>query len=354
MSSEPPTWPTSSIRGSGIRKDRQPGEVGAARARDRLQRALPREAQEQAGNAARRAYIEAVLSQPCAPAVEALADILAARFPGAGVLLYGSGNSVLSGAAAESVLFDFYVIAPSYEAAYGSPLLSLLNRLIPPNVFYLDEETTQGRLRAKYAVLSIDHFERLVSKRTFHSYFWARFAQPCRIARAPEPMRARLVGCIETAIDVFIARARPLAPPDADAKDVWRAGLARSYRAELRAEKPGRAGELVAVYGDWPRRVTPPFDDAPISETARRRARLLWRIRSVQGGALSVLRLFKGMLTFRGGLDYIAWKISRHAGFALPVRAWERRVPLVGAFFVASRYWRMRARTRASSGTAAE
>ncbi|GAB4524648.1 MAG: hypothetical protein Kow00133_12980 [Amphiplicatus sp.] len=348
MSSEPPTWPTSSTRETGIRIDLEAGtdRDGKARLGDLPSPAFPRGGQERAESAARRAYIEAVLSRPCAPAVEALADILAARFPGAGVLLYGSGNSVLSGAAPESVLFDFYVIAPSYKAAYRSPLLSFLNWLIPPNVFYLDGETALGRLRAKYAVVSIDHFERLVSRRTFHSYFWARFAQPCRIVRAPEEMRARLAGCVETAIDVFLARARPLAPAGADVEDIWGAGLARSYRAELRAERPGRAEALVAAYGDWPRRVTPPFVDAPISEAARRRARLAWRIRSVQGGALSVLRLFKGMLTFRGGLDYIAWKISRHAGFALPVRKWERRVPVIGAFFVAARYWRLRGGAR--------
>lgn len=315
---------------------------GSARAGDPGSPACRPGGEGQAGSAARRAHIEAILFQPCAPAVEALADILAARFPGAGVLHYGSGNSVMSGAAAQNVLFDFYVIAPSYEAAYRHALPSFFNRLIPPNVFYLDEETTQGRLRAKYAVLSIDHFEHLVSKRTFHSYFWARFAQPCRIVRAPEEMCARLVGCVETAIDVFLARVRPLAPSGASVEDIWRAGLARSYRAELRAEQPGRAEALVAAYGDWPRRVTPPFSDAAMSEAARRRARLAWRVRAAQGTALSVLRLFKGMATFRGGLDYIAWKISRHAGFTLPVREWERRVPVIGAFFVAARYWRLR------------
>jgi len=62
----------------------------------------------------------------------------------------------------------------------------------------------------------------------------------------------------------------------------------------------------------------------------------------MQGGILSVLRLLKGTFTFEGGVDYIAWKISRHAGFSVPVRGWERRWPILGAPFLMSRYYRMK------------
>ncbi len=280
-----------------------------------------------------------MLSEPCPPAVAFLADELVRKYPDSAILLYGSGNSVLSEADPADILYDFYVIAPSYGDAYTSRFLAMLNWLIPPNVFYLETPSPHGRLRAKYAVLSIRHFEKLVSKKTFHSYFWARFAQPSRIVRASETMRARIVMCITTAIDVFVARTAPLVSGDSTASQIWNAGLSKSYKAELRAEGPDRVMQLLASYGEWPERVTR-YSGVPSSKSG---AQLAWRLRALQGGALSILRLLKGTLTFKGGIDYIVWKISRHSGVTVEVHNWERRHPLLGAPIVALRYYRLRA-----------
>lgn len=287
-----------------------------------------------------KAYLSGVLSKPCPPAVDFLAGELVRMHPGAAVLLYGSGNSILNDADPTEILFDFYVITPSYSDAYKSRFLAVLNWLIPPNVFYIEASSPHGQLRAKYAILSMAHFEKLVSKKTFHSYFWARFAQPSRIVRTPEAIRARLVACIDSAINVFVARAAPLAPQDATPGQIWNAGLSKSYKAELRAEGPDRVARLLASYGEWPERVT----QVPEKQHTAFGARVAWRLRALQGGALSILRLLKGVLTFKGGMDYIAWKISRHSGIAVEVRSWERRYPLLGAPVVAIRYYRLRAR----------
>lgn len=252
------------------------------------------------------------------------------------MLLYGSGNSVMKTAALEDVLFDFYAIAPSYEAAYRSPLMRLANWLLPPNVFYLECDSPQGRLRCKYAVLSIAHFERLVSKRTFHSYFWARFAQPCRIVAGPADLRARIEGAVLTAIDSFTANAAGLDGAGPDVGALWREGLSRSYKAELRAEQPGRVVKLLESYGDWPQK-------ASLAPALRPRGQeTAWRLRAVQGGFLSAARLLKASFTFEGGVDYMAWKIGRHAGFQLPVNDWERKWPLLAAPVLAARYYRLK------------
>ncbi|NWG70044.1 MAG: hypothetical protein HXY23_00325 [Parvularculaceae bacterium] len=294
-----------------------------------------------ADEAARAGFVREYLNAPPAPSAAELARAIAARRPGAAVLLYGSGNSVLKAAGPQSVLYDFYAIVPSYEAAFASPLLRLAARVLPPNVFYLECDSAFGRLRCKYAVLSIDHFERLVSRRTFHSYFWARFAQPCRIVAAPEGLRARIERAILTSIDTFVANSAGLDGVDAGVAALWREGLARSYRAELRAEQPERVLKLLETYGDWPARVT------RLPEATPRGQEALWRLRSLQGGLLSAARLLKASLTFEGGVDYIAWKISRHAGFDLPVRDWERKFPLLAAPILASRYYRLKRAARA-------
>ena len=51
-----------------------------------------------------------------------------------------------------------------------------------------------------------------------------------------------------------------------------------------------------------------------------------------------MLRLIKASFTFAGGADYIAWKISRHAGVPVEFSAWERRHPILAAPLV---LWRL-------------
>ncbi len=289
-------------------------------------------------------YIARVATKPCSTAVKLLADALQENYPGAAIVLYGSGNSVLSAKNPSDVLFDFYVIAPSYKNVYRSPVLQFLNYAIPPNVFYIEQNFDGLNLRAKYAVLSIGHFEKLVSEKTFHSYFWARFAQPCIIVAAPEKIRTRVLGSLTTAVDTFVKRAAPLVQNHAPVPQVWRAGLQHSYKAELRAEQPERVDALLESYGEWPVSVTLPNMVKSATTNAAWKSRLAWQVRAIQGGFLSVIRLLKATLTFQGGVDYMAWKISRHAGFALPVKDWERRFPIIGAPFLAARYYTLKNR----------
>ncbi|EXS68165.1 hypothetical protein BF95_24145 [Sphingobium sp. Ant17] len=46
---------------------------------------------------------------------------------------------------------------------------------------------------------------------------------------------------------------------------------------------------------------------------------------------MSVVRLAKASFTYAGGIDYLAWKINRHAGTAITIKPWQRRWPLLGA-----------------------
>ena len=47
-----------------------------------------------------------------------------------------------------------------------------------------------------------------------------------------------------------------------------------------------------------------------------------WKKRRGQGKRLSVLRLIKAAFTFRGGADYLAWKIERHSGVEVKLTGW--------------------------------
>jgi hypothetical protein len=97
---------------------------------------------------------------------------------------------------------------------------------------------------SKYAVLSGRDLHKGTT-RWFHSYLWGRFTQPTAIAWSRDSDSRELVlECLATAIRTFLNRTLPRLPASGSVKVLWRQGLQLSYGAELRAEKPGRAGEL--------------------------------------------------------------------------------------------------------------
>ena len=59
-----------------------------------------------------------------------------------------------------------------------------------------------------------------------------------------------------------------------------------------------------------------------------------------RGKYLSVIRLAKASFTYAGGIDYLAWKINRHAGTAIQIKPWQRRWPLIGALTLLPRLFR--------------
>lgn len=290
-------------------------------------------------------YLESVLCAPAPDAAREIAEALIARYPGSAIFLYGSGISVSASEKPTDILFDYYVIAPDYRSAIRNPIERLAARLLPPNVYYFELQSAAGTLRSKYALLSLDSFERLTGPSTFHSYFWARFAQPCRLVIAPEQVRPRLIASIRRSIETFLQESQGIAHDPTDWRRVWLAGLNASYRAELRAEASDRAAKLIENYGEWPQTVAS-FAlkaDAKTSSGAAFR----WSLRAPVGALLSIARLLKATTTFKGGIDYVAWKVKRHAGIDVAVKPWERRHPFIAAPLVAMRYYRLRAQARA-------
>ncbi|GIX29882.1 MAG: hypothetical protein KatS3mg124_0354 [Porticoccaceae bacterium] len=278
-----------------------------------------------------------------APLLAALEDRYGAALQGA--LLYGS---CLRSGDFRDGLVDLWVVVDQYSHAYGRRIAALANRLLPPNVFYLEVPSPAGPLRAKYGVIALAQLERAVSRRAFESYFWGRLAQPVEIlyARTPQ-LRARLERVLAAARDTFLARALAVAPPAGPLAALWLAGLAASYRSELRAEGPERAAAILAAAPDFFLAATRAFAAgrpdrlelkkgaegwnyrARLSPAARRWGRLAWRLRRPWGKAKSLARLLKGLFTFEGALDYAAWKLERHSGRRVEIPPAVRRRPLI-------------------------
>ena len=271
------------------------------------------------------------LGRPVDPRVRQMAEALAARHGDASraVLFYGS---CLREQQLEGLMLDFYLIVGDYRSAYAKRWLALANRLIPPNVFYFEH---QG-LRAKYAVLSEADFHRLNGPETRSVSVWARFAQPSRLVWAADSnARERVLDGVSRAAPTLLSAAGPV---DGEQRlDWWRRAFGLTYSAELRAERSGRPSSVVDTDPDRYERFSLPAIAAipkqPLPQPS-------WRRRRVEGKALSVLRLAKASATFAGGVDYIAWKINRHAGAGIEIRPWQRRWPLLAAISLLPRLLR--------------
>ncbi len=254
-------------------------------------------------------------------------------------------------------LVDLYVLVDGYRSLSRTWMQAYLYKVVRPTVFYL-EVPYEGRVvRCKYAVLSLSDFERGTTRRWFHSYLWGRFAQPTGVLYARgDPVRERVQAAFARAVLTFITRVLPLMPPGFEARQLWQRGLSLSYRAELRAEPPGAVARLFDAAPDYYEDVTRvavkaiPFpvevvDGTPpiryracVSAWARYAGHLAWGIRLMQGKMLSVLRLSKGLFTFRGGIDYILWKIERHSGERVELTPRLQRYPVLARGVI---FWRL-------------
>ena len=277
-----------------------------------------------------RTLVAAELAEPVDPRVEAIAAAIAGQYGAAAraVLFYGSCLRERSlDDALTGMMLDFYLIVSSYGEAYGKGWFALANRLIPPNVFPFEHDG----LTAKYAVLSERDFERECGLKARSTSVWARFAQPARLVWGKDrAAREQVVAAVAQAAPTLFALTIPTMEGESadDPLEVFRAGFALTYGAELRAERGGRPAALVDADPERYARI----GRAVLTEgLPSDKARPAWRRRRLKGKALSVVRLAKASTTFAGGVDYLVWKINRHSGAGIEVKPWQRRWPILAA-----------------------
>jgi len=295
------------------------------------------------------------LAEATDPRVRAFAEHLAQQYGDAAraVLFYGS---CLRSSALEGQMLDFYIIVSSYEEAYGKSWLVRANKLLPPNVFPAKYEN----LAAKYAVLSEEDFYALNREEARAVSVWARFSQPSRLLWAKDVVAkdrivAAISGAAPTLLNAALAHIDEL-DGSATIAALWEKGYSLTYGAELRAERPGRSHSVVefaplryTIFGkavleacnikvrmDGDIVSVLPGQDAVIMAEKKR-----WPALRRNGKLLTLARLAKASGTYAGGIDYLAWKINRHAGTNYSIKSWQRRWPILGAVVMLPRLLRV-------------
>jgi len=273
------------------------------------------------------------------------------------------GSCLRSSDPLEGIL-DLYVIVKDYKSCYGRLIPAISNFLLPPNVFYLEEEYMGKTVRVKYAIVSLEQLERATSCLWFHSYFWARFCQPMVLTfYRDEDVLERMVRCVCKALFTFSVRVIPCLERFFCVKRLWQRGLELTYMAELRPEGRDRAITIWKSNKQYFEAVTPyvlrvmrdkgfrvereeggKLYRLYISGNERFvRCRLPWALRIAWGKVLSILRLIKAAFTFGGGVDYALWKIERHTGVQIELGPFLRHHPLLAMFFASWRLLRQKA-----------
>lgn len=290
------------------------------------------------------------LAVPVQAGVCDFAAHIAAQYAGAAraVLFYGS---CLRSEQLQGEMLDFYLIVSDYDAAYGKTWLATWNRRLPPNVFPFQH----NGLIAKVAVLSESDFHDLNRPAASAVSVWARFAQPSRLVWcADDTTRHAAVIAISGAAPTLLNAALACVARPVDILDLWQSGFQMTYGAELRAERKDRPSSVIAYDPERYRRfgiaalghthianeirgdkvLLLPDIDGRIAQEKNR-----WPSLRRRGKLLTIARLAKAAFTYAGGIDYLAWKINRHAGTQIIIRPWQRKWPLVAALFLVPKLW---------------
>lgn len=262
------------------------------------------------------------------------------------ILVYGSW---LRGK--RDTMLDFYVLVEDYHTL-DSAWQGWMCRLLPPNVYHIhhkpdETDASKPELRAKYALLTLKRFHHAM-QHDFHSYFWARFAQPCEVLYVRDQQtQAVLRRAFNNASSTFIQRVLPVMEENFSSNELWTHGLSLTYQCELRTESSNRGESIYefnpAYYDEVTRDFARENDSLSSSEVAnmyrnqggnlsRKLSSLGWWLRRVQGKLLSAMRLLKAALTFNEPLEYLLWKIKRHSGLYIEPTQRQLKHPLIFAW----------------------
>jgi hypothetical protein len=277
------------------------------------------------------------------------------------ILVYGSW---LRGK--RDTMLDFYVLVEDYRTL-DSSWQGWMCKLLPPNVYHIHHKAgyhgTPGHeppsheppsherrgheLRAKYALLTLNRFHNAM-QHDFHSYFWARFAQPCEVLYVrDQATRAVLTGVFKSAAATFVRRVLPAMGDRFSSRELWTRGLSLTYQCELRTESSNRGESIYEFNPSYFDGVTNTFAEENTvlskSETGdiyqnqcstftRKFSPLSWWLRRVQGKLLSMQRLLKAAFTFNEPLEYLLWKIERHSGIHIEPTERQLKHPLIFAW----------------------
>ena len=249
-------------------------------------------------------------------------------------------------------MLDFYVIVDSYRKTHKSRLRALLNKLIPPAVYYAESLHQNDTLSTcKYSIISLEEFEKRCSKKSFLSLVWGRFSQPSALFfPVSDAVKNRIMVAREQAISHMAMETQPLLDSPVSSTQFWARGFKESYKTELRPEaSDARSEEIVRRYSERYEDIMTALFGAsqkglyslPESTASQRRScKTRWFFRRVLGKPMTAIRVLNSAATFDGGLDYVMRKLYNHSGVTIDVSPSQKRHPVLWSPVLAWKFGR--------------
>lgn len=277
-------------------------------------------------------FIANELNRPVAEPILAFAAQLAKMHDVMAILFYGSCLHQEVERLPDNLL-DFYLLTDEGKVG-DSALLQWAGTILPPNVFYKEMSMDMGKtvLRAKYAVMSLQAFQKRAQGKYRDSSIWARFCQPARLVWIKntgfkDSIARSCADCCLTIMQLTL----PVTPSPSSPASLWSSAFRLTYSAELRSENGDRAGHVVTRDQNYYETITPLALRQITELLSEKKAQKKWRTIRRINKWLNAARLIKAAFTFQGGLTYILWKIERHSGVKYQPSPWQLRHPLLAA-----------------------
>ena len=256
------------------------------------------------------------------------------------ILFYGSG---LWKEPDNDTVYDFYVLVDQLSDFEKRKFSNFLGTIIPPNVYYMEVKDGNRVLRCKYALMQTDQFIKAATGETFTPQIWARFAQPSRVIYSrDEQITKKINSCLAQSVLHFHRVALPLTPSNANSREIWLRGLKETYRAELRSERPERTQNIFDAsaknFIERSELAVPLLQDI---KRDSKYAVILSQVKRPFQKMIAFIRLIKATLTFEGSVDYALYKIERQSGIHLEATDFQRRYPLIAAWPLVWKSWRL-------------
>ncbi|HEU4929746.1 MAG TPA: hypothetical protein VFU38_07940 [Candidatus Krumholzibacteria bacterium] len=297
----------------------------------------------------------AIPSNQAPPEVRDIVELLSEACGRDLVAVVFFGSRLLGTSPGDQSAADLFVVVENYlrfyeaigsrlPAARHSGIMAALNRVLTPNIIYLNDP---GGMRAGakcFVVTEYDLGHELSSDAKDH-FFRGRLAQRVDIVFArSDKDRIALERRLETARRLTVEWV-PLYidEPSFGVLDFCRRMMEVSYAAEIRPEARSRVHEVVQAQASFFRlaygrvlqdavrdgRLVAEGERYSVAKKASWRERRKWYDFFRRSKARATMRWFKYMLTFDDWLDYIVRKIERRSGIRIELSKSERRFPIL-------------------------
>jgi len=273
--------------------------------------------------------------------VESMCAKIKARHPERvqAFLYYGSSLRAMND---PDKMLDFYVLVDSYWKTHKNPVRAILNALIPPAVYYLENENANGSVSTcKYSIISLRAFESKSTKRALLSVIWGRFSQPCVLLfPKTNDIKQRVQNARTSAIKHIASLTSPLVSSPVDTPTFWSRAFFESYNTELRPEKSdGRTREIVNRYQGRYEGLSNALFGKPNehgeyqlpahTKIQKFMCKSSWVWRRIIGKPMAAIRVLNSAFTFAGGADYAVHKIKSHSGVTIALSPSQRKHPVL-------------------------